>query len=156
MSVPGLHKVHDGLVNWTLDSTANDSDKSFTVADDHLQQVLSIHAEITATADVGNRTLWVTISDGTNVIWASPKTGSIAANQKGVLNVFFGSPIYTTTAAECPMLDGTTPDVALSFGTSSPMYLKAGYVIRVYDSAAIKAAADDLTVSLQVIDYPLV
>jgi len=141
-----------GTPTWTRDATANDSDKTFTVPAGKLRMLLSVHAELTATATVGNRALVVLITDGTDTVFASPKTASITATNTGVLNLYADSGLFTTTAGYVPKLNGDAPAVGTGAGVNA-LLLPAGYVIRIYDAAAVDAAADDLTVVLHYVEY---
>lgn len=144
-----------GIVQWPIDATLNNSDKSVTLASMRMAKLGYIHGEITATATVGNRLLWIVITNGTSTVWTSPKTTAITAAQVGVIEAYPGA-AYTTTAAQVPTLAGATPNVALRVPLPPDLLLKGGYVIRIYDSAAIDAAADDLTTVLHYVEYSVV
>lgn len=138
---------------WTRDATLNDSDKSFTVPAGKVWAVYYIRGDLTTTATVGNRVLVIRISDGTNYVRGMVRTTSIAASKTGVC-VYEEGGIGTTTNTtnyETPE-NGASPDVLTVHGGCA-MYLPAGYVIRVYDIAAVDAAADDLTVVLHYLEY---
>lgn len=147
--------VPAGIIQFPIDDTANNSDKSVTLPAMRIGHLRHIHGEITATATVGNRLLWIVITNGTKTIWTSPKTTAIAASQVGVIEAYPGA-VYTTTAASVPTLAGATPNVALRVPLPPDLLLKGGYVIRIYDSAAIDAAADDLTTVLHYVEYSAV
>lgn len=141
-----------GTPKWVRDATLNDSDKSFTVPAGKIWDMRSIDGLILATAAVGNRVLIITITDGTDVLWVSNYTGSIAASQYGFIsaNVAQGS----TTTNLVPPWNNPTLNVNVAVQSPLPNHiLPAGYVIRVYDRAAIDAAADDLTVVLHYVEY---
>jgi hypothetical protein len=135
-----------GTPIWTRDATLNDSDKSFTVPSKKRWNLISVTAQITATATVGNRALVVLINDGTNNIHASAKTGSVSAGNTGVVGIWAGN-VSSTTAGDMPLYDGVSSTVA-KLAPIPNMVLPAGYIVRVYDTAAVDAAADDLTVVL--------
>jgi hypothetical protein len=137
-----------GNLVWVRDATLNDSDKSFTVPANKRWNVRYIHGEITCTATVGNRSLAIIINDGTNNVLAAPKTANITASQTGVINAYSDGGIFATTAGYVPLLSAATPNVGTAASIGA-MILPAGYVIRVYDFAAVDAAADDMTVVLQ-------
>lgn len=142
-----------GRITWALDATANDSDKSFTVPTGHVYHLMRVQADIAASANAGNRVFEVVITDGVNTIYRSNVTASIAANQKGTLIAMVGwgdAPAAVSTQLQ---LDGSVPNTTMMCSLMNEMYLPAGYVIRVYDRAAIDAAADDLTVLLYYIDH---
>jgi len=140
-----------GTPTWYRDAAANDSDKSFTVPTGKVRRLLSVHAEIECTATVGNRVLSVTLTDGTNTLWTSRVTGSIAATQFGAILIY---PEATTDATNLMRKLSNTGNVNVSLiYPCAPFVLPAGYVLRVYDAAAIDAAGDDLTVVLHYVEY---
>ncbi len=123
------------------DATLNDSDKTFTVPTGKQWRLQSILATLIATATVGNRQLDVLLTDGSdNVVAKYMAAAVITASQ--TRTVIF-APAHPQDAA---------------FNAAGVMYrmladgfvLPAGFKVRVYDSAAIDAAADDLTVRLLV------
>ena len=144
--------VPGGTVKWTYDATANDSDKSFTVPTGKIWVPIMIRSEATCSADVGNRTFTVYFSNGTNVIYHLNKSGSVTASQTFTLLFAIKWREAGTTAANVPLSTGTNPNVCV-YGSIPPILLPAGYVIRVYDSAAIAAGADDMTVVINYIEY---
>lgn len=143
-----------GRVCWTRDATADDSDKSFTVPTGKIWKVLTILWDIQCSATVGNRTVMVSITNGTSVVWVSPKSGNITASQKAVSGLVPGLP-HKTDESYYNILDGTTAGTGAGVWAHLPfeMYLPAGYVIRVWDSAAVAAAADDMVVVIHYIEY---
>lgn len=142
-----------GTPTWVRDATANDSDKSFTVPTGKLWCLKAIEACLTCTATVGNRVLSAVITNGVNQIHSLWQSASITASQVGVVYgaTSLGTP--STTASRKPTLAGGD-SVNVAINDSLPdMVLPAGYVIRVYDSAAIDPAADDLIVVLHYVEY---
>ena len=141
-----------GTPKWARDATLNDSDKSFTVPAGKIWVLKRVYAQLVCTATVGNRLLQATFTNGTDIVFMSPKTGNITASQTGVL--VFGYDIYgsATAVQYAPKLDTTSPNVIAAFSTGE-LVLPAGYVMRVYDSAAVDAAADDLTVLYEYVEY---
>jgi len=149
--VSGSAPWGNGVNSLYRDATLNDSDKTITVPSGKLWRLRYIHAELTTTATVGNRVLKGFLSDGTNIFYAIPPTSVVAASKDSVLETFMTA-TYTTTVAQVPQLDGSNPDVA----TRSPMpdvILSAGSTIRIYDSAAVDPAADDLLVVITYQEY---
>jgi len=120
----------------------NDSDKSFTVPAGKVWYPICLYVKLVCSATVGNRGLRFIVTDGTNTIFISPNQ-TLAASATG----------YSTFS-----FTGITDDVAWS-GVSDvnagvpPFVLPAGYVIRVYDENAVDAAADDLTVAFNYVEY---
>lgn len=113
------------------DALADDSDKSFTVPAGQKWEIIGIYVLYVSTATVGNRVLAVAITDGTNQM----TYGQAATVQPA-------SQTYTYQIA---------PNFAFSgAGTQTfpimPLVMQPGWVIRVYDAAAVDAAADDMTV----------
>jgi len=141
-----------GTPTWYRDAASNDSDKSITVPAGKKWCINYIHAEITCSATVGNRQLWMTITDGTNVILVPPKLAAMAASSTAVIELAT-SATFTSTAAQVPLLSGISPSQAERFPIPPDLVLPAGYVIRVYDTQAIAVAEDDLTIIMQYIEY---
>ena len=131
-----------GTVNWLRDATANDSDKSFTVPAGKIWDVKKIHIQLVTTATVGNRMLAVNIAaDGTNYLYMFGATAQAASlTRYYLLGCVTVSDDFTTATFT------TAQDIG-------PTILPAGAVIRVYDSAAIDVAADDLIVVLHYVEY---
>lgn len=149
-----LQKMKDGLLGvptWVRDATSNDSDKTFTVPANKVWMPLYIHGEIVNTATVGNRTLLIVFGDGANVLFTSPKSANIAASQVGSITMA-QQLAYGTTVNAAPLLSGSSPNIAV-YGPLTPTYLAAGSTIRVLDSAAVDAAADDMTVILHYLEF---
>jgi hypothetical protein len=133
----GNKRAHLRLVS---DVAANDSDKTLTVPDGKIWEVLYLTASLAATADVGNRQMTVIVSDGTS---------SIGYCQAADVQVASATEYYNFgpygTASESP--------AGYHFVPLPHYILPPGYTLRVYDSAAIAAAADDLTIYMLVAEY---
>jgi len=129
--------VDDSIVILTADVTADDSDKSFTVTALKVWQPLSVQVSLVTTATVGNRQMTIDITDGSDNLLARVRAGAVQA----------ASLTYTYTFGLG--LDKDVAPIALHLTAPLPaMLLAAGYKIRVYDSAAVAAAADDMTVRI--------
>lgn len=128
-----------GTVKWLRDAALNDSDKSFTVPAGKVWSLRWLFATLATTATVGNRFIWVIITNGANDVWIHKQATSHPASTTYNYNF---APQYSTqtgtTERTAPLMDALLP---------------AGYVIRIYDSGAIDAAADDLTVVLHYVEY---
>lgn len=145
-------KVRPGgrVVNYAT-STTNDSDVSITVPDGKIWEIFRIFAQLSCSADVGNRTLWITISDATPTrIWNNLKSGSTTATQM-VIAESFNLATITTTNTQFSSTLGTNPHVGVRFPLPEKFLLNGGSIIRIYDSAAIAANADDF--DLIVVSY---
>lgn len=122
------------------DAAPNDSDKTFTVPDGTLWRVVSLYAMLVTTATVGNRVLTVLITDADdNTLLRYVAGGNQVASFTVHYNLAPGHPNETGDPA-----NNSVRLRAMVDGLSLP----AGYKIRVYDSAAVDAAADDLTVRM--------
>ncbi len=123
------------------DAALNDSDKTFVVPTGKQWRLYSVFASLIATATVGNRQLDVLLTDASD----------------NVLAKYFASAVITATQTRTVIFAPGHPQDA-AFAANGVMYrmladgfvLPAGFKVRVYDSAAIDAAADDLTVRLLV------
>jgi len=140
-----------GTPKWTRDAALNDSDKSFTVPTGKRWDVKMVRGTLVTSATVGNRVLQIQITDGTNNLITMCKTASIAASSAGIVGVWENAPSSTSTT-DIMTETGTSPSVS-KVAPMPPLLLAAGSVIRVYDFAAIDAAADDLTVVFEYIEY---
>lgn len=130
-----------GILNWYKNETADSSNKTIlTVPLGHTYEIVSLLAKLVSSAVVGNRTLQVEILDYAPATIAKFDVGATQA----------ASLTYTYQYGHGMQLDATAP--ALSMGLPI-LRLPAGYSIKVYDSAAVDAAADDLSIYVQYIDY---
>jgi len=125
----------------SVDSAANDSDKTITVPAGKTWEIQALNITNVTSADVGNRQIVVIVTDGTNTLC----TLNAEATQAASLTEYY---LYTPkygTAAEAPTGWHYIP---LPVHTLPP-----GGTIRIYDSAAVAAGADDLTVVVYGIAY---
>ena len=139
-----------GMPIWERDATINDSDKSFTVPSRKRRRLLLVDAQILTSATVGNRYLVMTITDGTNIIYTSIRGAAIAASSSGAISIGQCYTAYLGTTYVKARMDSLAATVATQVFDMLPsnMTLLPGYVIRVFDAAAIDVAADDMTVVL--------
>lgn len=120
------------------DLAANDSSKTFTVPTGFVWTPRLLYVDYTATATVGNRLVAVDYMNGSIVLFRSKIISAITASQNEFITSleYFGEPSETTATFHYLPL----PEITLAPGLS----------IRVWDTAAIDAAADDMLVSLWV------
>lgn len=122
------------------DETANDSDKSWTVPAGEMWKVCQAFVGLVTTATVGNRQVRFQVADSNGKVIGFLPAGAVqAASQTRSYGFLQG--IYRETAFLDTMIQVPIP---------IDLYLKAGSVVRFWDSAAIDAAADDMTVSMTV------
>ena len=134
------------------DATANDSDKSFTVPAGKVRVYTVIIGQLVATATVGNRSLNIELTDGTNKIMTFPGSGNVAASSSGMVTAGIQSAANTTIARL--RLDSNAAVAIINDNPMLvPLIVPAGYVVRVWDVNAVDAAADDLTVVLHYVEY---
>lgn len=127
-----------GIPSTTQDITADDSDKTFTVPVSEEWTILSIMIEFTSTATAGNRQMRVRYTDDADARLAEINAGAV---QAASLSRFY---TFAPGVVDQAAFVGTALSTALP-----QMILSAGQKIRVLDSAAIDAAADDMTVRIQ-------
>ncbi len=121
------------------DVTEDDSDKSFTVPAGVEWDLQHVHIGLTSTATVGDRRMAVEIQDGSANVLALVQADAVQAASL-VRSYNFGQGITDQSAF-----------VNTSLNTAFPaLRLGPGEVIRVYDIAAIDAAADDMIVRLMI------
>lgn len=135
-----------GTQTWVNDQTLNDSDKTFTVPANKQWKIRSIDSMLTATATVGNRLLGAYITTSADVIISAARCASCAATQTARTRIVPGQTFSTTALQQLGAVGGT--NVSCTDGMANSVVLVAGMKIRVYDTAAIDAAADDLQVVL--------
>jgi hypothetical protein len=122
----------------TVDVAADDSDKTFTVTTLKQWWVRSIYVKLVTTATGGNRQVDVLFTDASNNIFAKYVAGAVQT--ASLTREYIFSPGH-------PQETGFTSGVMLR-ALSDHFILPEGYKIRVYDSAAIAAAADDMDVRI--------
>jgi len=122
------------------DAALNDSDKTLTVPSGKAWGLRSLYAKLISTATVGNRQLDVLLTDGSDNIIAKFVAGAVQA--ASLTREYICAPQH-------PQETGFTTGVMLR-ALAGECVLPAGYKVRIFDSAAIDAAADDLTIRLLV------
>lgn len=139
-----------GTITYSRDATANDSDKTvLTVPTGKLAKIFFVYGEITTTANAGNRRLRIDIGDGTNVINVCEPTSNITANQRGTL---LAMPYVARNTNAQYLTDGNAANVSMI--TPIPdLVIPAGYTVRVWDIAAVDAAADDMVTVIYYVLY---
>lgn len=120
------------------DETADDSDKSFTVPASTEAIAMSVRVELTTTATVGNRQITLLFTTGAGVTLLAIKAGTTqAASLTRYYNFAIGLPDLLGFRDTSSLM---TPLPSLK--------LVAGYILRVYDSAAVDATHDDMLVRI--------
>ena len=141
-----------GTPRISYDGALNDSDKTiYTVPAGKIAVVHLVDSQLTNTATVGSRLHTITITDGANLIASTGTTST--ASQTSRARLIPGT--YFNTSATRQL---TTPtanvNAAVTDGLpASGLILTAGCVVRVYDSAAIDVAADDLVTVIVYVEY---
>ena len=131
-----------GQLVTVTDSTADDSDKTITVPDGKIWDIVYLNATLVASADVGNRQIRVLVKNaaGTEVY----RQNSAAVQVASATEFYHFNPRL-----------GTVAETVATFHTIPLLtaLLPSGFTIQISDSAAIAAAADDLTISGLVVEY---
>ena len=122
------------------DSAANDSDKTVTVPASTQYRLQAISVTLVTTASVGNRQVDILITDAADATLIKYAAGAVQA--ASLTRNYFFAPGHTQDTG----FTGTL----MYRNLAANLIIPAGYKIRVYDSAAIAAAADDMTVNLWV------
>jgi hypothetical protein len=123
-----------------VDSVANDSDKTYTVPSGEMWKLSYANVKLVATATVGNRQVRMAVSNPGGVEIGYISAGAVQAAST-TRSYGFMQGIYRETSFIDSMIQVPIP---------MDLYLPSGSTIRFYDSAAIDAAADDMTVSIGV------
>lgn len=133
--------IADGFdtVSVQSDVTDNDSDKTFTVPASTEWIVKAISITLATSADVGNRQLSVLFTDGSDVRLFEMRPGAVQA--ASVTR-------YYQLAPNLPDLTSFRDTDLLTTPIPDNIVLAAGYKVRIYDKAAIAAAADDMHVKM--------
>lgn len=127
--VPPLESVYD--------ATANDSDKTFTVPTNEMWKLCYAHVTLVTSATVGNRQMVFGIYDADGNLIIDLVAGATQAasltRHYGFLQGIYRETSFTGNEIQVPV--------------PIDCYIPPGGSLRFYDSAAIDAAADDMTVS---------
>jgi len=130
-----------GEVRLITDEAVDDSDKTLTVPAGYLWQVTFVSVINATSADVGNRQIVLVARDATDDVLSTIPALNVQIASTTEYYLFGVSGDVTETKA------------GYHFLPLSPLLLPEGYDMRIYDSAAIAAAADDMDVQCQVIQY---
>lgn len=123
------------------DEAANDSDKTFVVTASYEWKIQWIWVEFTSTATGGNRQLVVEIQDPSNDVIFQMRAGIVQADT--ILRYYLFAPMGAEIVA--------FRDTDFLYVPMPPaIHLPASYIVRVYDSKAIDAAADDMIIQMMV------
>lgn len=126
-----------------VEETANDSDKTITVTANKIWEILWIWIELTTTATVGNRNLTILVLDDSNDLIYSISLGinhaaSLTRNYLFAENLPREAAFFAIDRLYHPLPKTILP---------------AGYKIRIYDSSAVDAAADDMIIQMMVNEW---
>jgi hypothetical protein len=116
------------------DAAADDSDKSFAPSSERWR-IVSVYVTLVASATAGNRQVAVRVLSGSDVLYQSP-AGAVQAGSTTV-NYNFAHGNARETAAVAGALDVPLP---------AGLVIGPGQTLQVLDTAAVDAAADDMTV----------
>lgn len=135
-----LQKHFIGQPQLQADETADDSDKKLTVPAGKVWDLLSVWVELTSTASVGNRQMALEIQDTADDVVMTIAAG-IVQTASLTRNYLFGPGLPDLTSFRAgDLLMTPIPKILLP----------AGFDIRIADTAAIDAAADDMIVQAMV------
>ena len=128
--------IGEGILR--ADSALNDSDKQFVVPSPNIWIPFSIWIKYTATVTAGTRQLAVEfITEGSAVV-AQVRAGATQIASEVRYYLFSVTGVDLVAFRDTDWLSTALPHVMLP----------SGFKIRVYDKAAIDAAADDMEVSI--------
>ncbi len=123
------------------DEVANDSDKSIVVTASYEWKIQWIWVELITTATGGNRQLVIEIQDPTTDVIFQMRAGIVQA--ASITRYYLFAPMGAEIVA--------FRDTDFLYVPMPPaIHLPASYIVRVYDSKAIDAAADDMIVQMMV------
>lgn len=130
-------------VDTTYDATPNDSNKSWTVPGGEMWKLNWAKMVLATSATAGNRQPELIVKDEAGNSVFSVKAGAVQG--AGVTRAYHFSQHVSHEAAFVAS--------ELQVPVPSDLYLPAGFTLQLWDSSAIDAAADDMTVSFQVKVY---
>ena len=122
-----------------IDAGANDSDKTIVVPEGEVWKLDWLHAILVSTATVGNRQMLLGLYDQADVLQADWHAGTTQAASL-TRHYMFQPGVYRETAFVNNEIQIAIPE---------KLIIPSKWYLRVYDSAAIAAAADDLTIAYQ-------
>ena len=131
------------VISRAVDTTANDSDKSFVVPDGEMWHLNSIYVVLVTDATVGNRQMVFEVLNTASVV-----VGRISAGATQAASLTRRYLCMQGTFRETAFIN---TDIQVPIPQDS--FLPAGFTLHVYDSAAISPAGDDMTVSASVKKY---
>ncbi|MFA6064021.1 MAG: hypothetical protein WC736_15640 [Gallionella sp.] len=130
-------------IETTYDAVANDSNKSWTVPNGEMWKLNWARMLLVTSADVGNRQSELIVKDEAGNTVFSIKAGAIqGASTTRVYH--YSQHVSHEAAFVVSEIQAPIP---------SDLYLPAGFTLQLWDSSAIAAAADDMTISFQVKVY---
>ena len=128
------------VLNTVFHDDANDSDKSWSVQSNESWYLNFVYVTLVSTATVGNRLITLEVIDESSNVIISISAGTTQAasltRKYGFLQGQYREVSFVNDELQVPL--------------PMSLYIPAGYTLRVYDSAAVDAAADDMEVSFQV------
>lgn len=131
------------VIDRAVDTTANDSDKSFLVPNGEMWGLNSIFVVLVTDATVGNRQIVFEAMNTDGVVVGRISAGATQA--ASLTRRYLGMQgTYRETAF-------INTDIQIPIPQDS--FLPAGFSLHVYDSAAISPTGDDMTVSVSVKKY---
>lgn len=136
----GYIRVYDWEPTLEADEALNDSDKTLTVPAGVEWKVKQIWIEFTSTAVVGNRQLEIQIQDGAADVICEVKVGAV---QAASLTRYYHLSSHAADLAAFRDTDWLMTPIP-------EWVLPAGYVIRIWDNAAVDAALDDMILQLRI------
>lgn len=120
------------------DEALNDSDKEISVPADYEWILQSIWVEFTSTANAGNRQVTIEIQDEADDVIMDIKAGVVQAASLAKEYAFYNGAENMGAFVDTDHLSTNLPEIILD----------EGYDVRIWDSAAIDAAADDMVVQM--------
>lgn len=129
-----------GQICLLTDATLNDSAKSYVVPASEYWKVLAAYFSIATTATAGNRLMAIDFLEGTPALISRVPFGAVqAASLTWNYSAYPAAPNLSAVAGVALALTAPLP---------ASFWMPTGYAIKVIDTAAIDAAADDITVRI--------
>lgn len=131
-----------GRATLQAEETVDDSDKSITVSALVEWEIMTIWVELVTTATAGNRQVVIRFQDDSADVIGEIRAGATQAASL-TRNYQFGRGLIDLTSFR---------DTTFLMTPLPKIILPAAYVIRIYDNAAIDAAADDMVIQMMIME----
>ena len=133
--IPPISNIYDAAVD--------SSNKVFTVPGNEMWKICNAHVVLATTATVGNRQMAFEVKDAAGQVITNLRAGAVQAASTTYhytyMQGIYRETTFTANEIQCPI--------------QADLYVPPGGTIRFLDETAVAAAADDMTVSMQIMRF---